>query len=144
ARSLVPALGSVAGVSAVAFVLWTNADRGTLLSDIVAVVIVAALGTALLRSRIGRDGHAFAGSSLATLLVPIWAFACLWPDVLPARNNAANTLTVHNASSSHYTLVVMTVVALIMTPIVLAYQAWSYWVFRARVTGDEPGGYGSG
>jgi cytochrome d ubiquinol oxidase subunit II len=53
---------------------------------------------------------------------------------------------VHNASSSPYTLKVMTVVALIFTPIVLAYQAWTYWVFRARVTGAiaDGEGYGSG
>jgi cytochrome bd ubiquinol oxidase subunit II len=42
---------------------------------------------------------------------------------------------VHNASSSHYTLTVMTWVALIFTPVVLAYQGWTYWVFRRRVTG---------
>jgi cytochrome d ubiquinol oxidase subunit II len=69
----------------------------------------------------------------------VWVFAALWPDVLPARNNPAWSLTVHNASSSPYTLRVMTVVALVMTPIVLAYQAWSYWVFRARVTGPDTG-----
>jgi cytochrome d ubiquinol oxidase subunit II len=63
----------------------------------------------------------------------------LWPDVLPARNNAAFSLTVHNASSSPYTLKVMTVVALVFTPIVLVYQAWTYWIFRARVTGETVG-----
>ena len=67
------------------------------------------------------------------VLVPVWVFACLWPDVLPDRTSPALSLTVHNASSSHYTLVVMTIVALLFTPIVLAYQAWTYWVFRARI-----------
>ena len=47
----------------------------------------------------------------------------------------AYSLTVHNASSSHYTLTVMTWVAVIFTPVVLAYQAWTYWVFRSRVSG---------
>ena len=60
--------------------------------------------------------------------------------MLPARNGTAFSLTVHNASASHYTLVVMTVVALIFTPIVLAYQAWTYWVFRARVGAASVGG----
>ncbi len=64
--------------------------------------------------------------------------------MLPARNHAAWSLTVHNASSSHYTLLVMTVVAVIFTPIVLLYQAWSYWVFRARVTGEIASGHGYG
>ena len=78
------------------------------------------------------------------MLVPIWVFAVLWPDVLPARNNPVFSLTVHNASSSPYTLRVMTVVALVFTPIVLAYQAWTYWVFRARVTGEDVAGDGYG
>ena len=80
-----------------------------------------------------RYGLAFTATSLVCLLVPVWVFACLWPDVLPDRGSRALSLTVHDASSSHYTLVVMTVVALIFTPIVLAYQAWTYWVFRARI-----------
>ena len=71
---------------------------------------------------------------MAALGLPVWVFASLWPDVIPARNNPAWSLTAHNASSNHYTLVVMTVVAVAVTPIVLAYEAWAYWVFRARVT----------
>src|SRR5664279_2046974 len=137
ARALATPLGIGAAVAALAFVLWTSADRGTVLSWAIAVVIVVAVAVGILRSKQGKDGQAFAATALAALLVPVWEFACLWPDVLPARNNAALSLTVHNASSSPYTLKVMTVVALIMTPIVLAYQAWSYWVFRARVTGSD-------
>ena len=48
-----------------------------------------------------------------------------------------NSLTVDDASSAHYTLAVMSVVALIVTPLVLLYQGWTYYVFRARLTGDE-------
>jgi cytochrome d ubiquinol oxidase subunit II len=48
----------------------------------------------------------------------------------------AYSLTITNASSSPYTLRVMTIVAVIFVPIVLAYQAWSYWVFRKRLTAD--------
>ena len=48
-----------------------------------------------------------------------------------------NSLTVDNASSSHYTLTVMTVVALILVPVVLLYQGWTYYVFRHRLTGEE-------
>ena len=62
-------------------------------------------------------------------------FGDLWPNVLPSTTAAACSLTVHNASSSHYTLAVMTWVALIFTPVVLACQAWTYWVFRHRVGG---------
>jgi cytochrome d ubiquinol oxidase subunit II len=48
-----------------------------------------------------------------------------------------NSLTVSNAASAHYTLAVLTVIAVIVTPIVVLYQAWSYYVFRARITGEE-------
>ena len=145
ALRLAAPLGVLTAVVALAFVLWTaGSGRGTLLSWAVALVIVAGIGNGILRSRQGLDRQAFASTAVAALLVPIWLFACLWPDVLPARNNGAFSLTAHNASSSHYTLQVMTVVALVMTPIVLAYQAWSYWIFRARVSGDNVGdGYGN-
>ena len=129
ARRLAP----FTGAAAVAFLGWTTQVRGGVVSWLLAAVIAVAFlaGVAALYRR--RHGLAFTSTALVCLLVPIWVFACLWPDVLPARNSAALSLTVHNASSSHYTLLVMTVVALIFTPIVLAYQAWTYWVFRARI-----------
>ena len=69
-------------------------------------------------------------------------FVGLYPDVMRSSLDAAFNLTTTNASSSNYTLKVMTVVALIMTPIVLIYQGWTYWVFRQRISTsmipDEP------
>jgi cytochrome d ubiquinol oxidase subunit II len=60
--------------------------------------------------------------------------------VLPSTVDAArNSLTVSNASSSSYTLTVMTWVAVVFTPVVLAYQAWTYWVFRTRLTREAVG-----
>jgi cytochrome d ubiquinol oxidase subunit II len=46
-----------------------------------------------------------------------------------------NSLTIENASSADYTLTVMTVVAAILIPVILLYQAWSYRVFRGRLGG---------
>ena len=63
-------------------------------------------------------------------------FAILFPRVMVSSLDPAFSLTIHNASSSPHTLKLMTVVALTFVPIVLAYQAWSYWVFRKRVTRD--------
>jgi cytochrome bd ubiquinol oxidase subunit II len=116
-----------------AFLFWTMGVRGGWLSKVLAVVIVLALVASIRALLLGRFGWSFSASALVALLVPVWVFACLWPNVLPASNGSKFSLTVHAASSSHYTLSVMTVVALIFTPIVLAYQAWTYWVFRARV-----------
>jgi cytochrome d ubiquinol oxidase subunit II len=61
-------------------------------------------------------------------------FAALFPDVMPSSTNAAWSLTTTNASATHYTLTVMTWVALFFTPIVLVYQGWTYWVFRRRIS----------
>ncbi len=61
-------------------------------------------------------------------------FTAVFPDVMPATNDPANSLTVANASSGSYTLTVMSWVAVVFIPLVLAYQAWTYWVFRKRVS----------
>jgi cytochrome d ubiquinol oxidase subunit II len=53
---------------------------------------------------------------------------------MPASNDPANSLTIANASSSEYTLTVMSWVALVFMPLVLAYQGWTYWIFRKRVS----------
>ena len=129
ARRIAP----VTAVAAVALLAWTTQVRGGLVSVLLAVAVAGSFVASALQLYARRFGVAFAASSLTCLLVPVWVFAALWPNVLPARNHAAFSLTVHNASSSHHTLVVMTAVALVFTPIVLAYQAWTYWVFRARV-----------
>jgi cytochrome d ubiquinol oxidase subunit II len=53
---------------------------------------------------------------------------------MPASNDPAHSLTIENASSNLYTLQVMSWAALIFLPLVLAYQGWTYWIFRRRVT----------
>jgi len=60
-------------------------------------------------------------------------FGSMFPDVMPATD-PAYSLTIRNASSTDYTLTIMTWVAVILTPLVLAYQGWTYWVFRKRLT----------
>jgi len=67
-----------------------------------------------------------------------WAFAMtgLFPRVMVSSLNPKWSLTIYNASSSPYTLKVMTIVGLIFIPIVLIYQGWSYWIFRKRITND--------
>lgn len=93
--------------------------------------VVALAGTGLL-VKAARDGWAFAATGLAILLLTGAAFARMFPAVLPSTA-AGHALTIERAAAGHETLVVMSVVAGIFTPVVLAYQAWSYWVFRARL-----------
>jgi cytochrome d ubiquinol oxidase subunit II len=83
--------------------------------------------------RAGRDGWAFLATGLAIAAAVIALFGSLYPNVMPSTTDPAFSLTVDNASSTAYTLRIMTWVAAIMTPVVLAYQAWTYWVFRQRI-----------
>jgi len=79
---------------------------------------------------------AFIIQSVTIVLVTAFAFLSLFPRVLISSSSPEWSLTIYNASSSPYTLQVMSIVALIFVPIVLAYTAWSYWIFRQRVTSD--------
>ena len=56
---------------------------------------------------------------------------------MPSSTNPAFSLTIENASSTDYTLKIMTVAALVFTPVVLLYQGWTYWVFRKRITTEH-------
>ena len=87
---------------------------------------------------IRRSSWAFAMTALAAMLVVATIFTSLYPRVMVSSTDFANSLTVDGASSQHYTLAVMSVVALICVPIILLYQSWTYHVFRARVGGEEP------
>jgi cytochrome d ubiquinol oxidase subunit II len=69
--------------------------------------------------------------TIATSLITL--FMILFPRVMISSLDPAYDLTIYNAASGSYTLTVMTIVALILVPIVLIYQGWSYWVFRKRV-----------
>jgi len=97
-----------------------------------AITIIAALA-AVQRLAAVRDGQAFALMALTVVGLVVTLFGALYPNVLPSTLDAANSLTVHNASSAHYTLTVMTWLGAFGVPAVLAYQAWTYWVFRRRI-----------
>jgi cytochrome d ubiquinol oxidase subunit II len=148
ARQQVFWLGPIAAVLAVIFLVWTlvhlgsSADRFGVTLAVAAIAAVALLGGLFATSR-GRDGWAFVGTGLAIVAATATLFLALHPNVMPSTTNPAYSLTVTNASSSHYTLTVMSWVALIFTPLVLLYQGWTYWVFRARVTGHAPAGAAS-
>lgn len=111
--------------------------RGGAVPTALAVLVTASVVAAAVAVRGRREGLAFVATGAASALVPLWVFTSLWPDALPSRTTGGTSLTVSAAASSPHTLAVMTGVALVMTPVVIAYQAWSYWVFRARVTGRD-------
>jgi cytochrome d ubiquinol oxidase subunit II len=89
-----------------------------------------------------RAGWAFVFGSLTVVFFAAAFFLALYPRVMVSSLGPEYSLTVAGAASSEYSLRVMTIVSLIFLPIVIAYQAWSYWVFRRRVAaGEEEEGY---
>jgi cytochrome bd ubiquinol oxidase subunit II len=140
ARSAGRWLSVAAFGSVLAFLAWTfvNArENDGVVPGVVPVAAIAAIAAVewLLRERV--DGWAFMATGLSIVLVTATIFLNLYPRVLVSSLGAASDLTIWNAASSHYTLTVMTIVALVFTPVVLTYQAWTYWVFRARVRRDD-------
>lgn len=84
-----------------------------------------------------RQGWAFIMTVLTITLSVVTVFMGLYPRVMVSSLDDAWSLTIYNASSSPYTLKVMTIVALVFVPIVLLYQGWSYWVFRRRIGREQ-------
>jgi len=103
------------------------------------VVIAAAIGLLITRllTEVGRFGWAFLTNTLVISAIVVLIFGSLYPDVMPSTTDPAYSLTIHNASSTDYTLRVMTWVAAFLTPVVVAYQAWTYWVFRRRLRVED-------
>jgi cytochrome d ubiquinol oxidase subunit II len=128
---------------------WTVAvgvDRND--KDVFPPVLPAALGVAVLVAAVVLTmrhgaGWAFVMTGLAAVLWVATIFTTLYPRVLVSHPSLSNSLTISGAASAHYALSVMTVVAAILTPVVLLYQGWTYHVFRARLGGEplasEPG-----
>jgi cytochrome d ubiquinol oxidase subunit II len=120
------------------FGAWTQLAHGKDWTWLVLGVAVVAQASAvtLVWSR-GPDGWAFGCTATVVAAVVILLFGSLYPDLVPSTLNPEWGLTVHNASSSPYTLRIMSWAALIFTPLVIGYQAWTYWVFRQRISADR-------
>ncbi|MDO9497832.1 MAG: cytochrome d ubiquinol oxidase subunit II [Nocardioides sp.] len=137
ARELAVKIGVAAAAVTVAFLLWTQIDTGTTWSAVAFVAAAVALVGGLLAVLAGREGWAFIGTFVAIALGVAGLFIALFPDVMPTTLSDGVGLTTTNAAATDYTLKIMTIVAVIFTPVVLAYQAWTYWVFRRRISVDR-------
>jgi cytochrome bd ubiquinol oxidase subunit II len=130
-------------VGGAALVLWTVAvavdrnDKDVFPPLLPALLAIAALAAAAVFVVAGRSGRAFAMTAIGIGSVVATLFISLYPRVLVSAPDFANSLTIENSSSSHYALGVMTVAALILTPVILLYQGWTYHVFRARLGGED-------
>ncbi|MDX2025704.1 cytochrome d ubiquinol oxidase subunit II [Microcella sp.] len=141
AQALAVRSGLITIVVAAAFLVWTVLQHLDIAHLPVLVGLAAAAAVALIGSwvanRIGREKIAFSLMAATIALAVASILAALYPNVMPSTTDPAFSLTIENASSSDYTLQVMTWVAVIMMPLVLAYQVFTYWVFRRRVTRES-------
>ena len=101
---------------------------------IIPIFSVIALVSVIFLLQKNAAGWAFAMTGIAIAFSTITIFMGLYPRVLVSSLDPAWNLTIYNASSSEYTLGIMSIVALLFVPLVLVYQGWSYWVFRQRVS----------
>lgn len=129
ARLAVPAV-----VVAGAFVLWTQLAYGKTWTWLLVGAAAAALLAVVALTRAEREGWAFVFTTVAIVGTVVLLFGSLFPNVMPSTLGDTLSLTIENASSSPYTLKVMTWAAVIVTPVVLIYQGWTYWVFRQRIS----------
>jgi cytochrome d ubiquinol oxidase subunit II len=128
-------IGWAAIALVVGFVVWTRVVAGH--EDVPEPVEIVALIAVIFAARLAltdHDGWAFAASAIAIAATVGSIFIDLYPNLMVSSTNSAYNLTVNNAASGHYALVVMTIVAVIFFPVVLLYQGWSFHVFRGRVT----------
>ena len=138
AGRLAVGLAVATAVAVLAFVLATEwgVKRGFVPDWTSTAAVFLAVAAAMLASR-RHEGWTFVATSATIVFFFISYFVQLYPDVLVSSTHRRFSLTVYNASSSHYTLVVMTVTALIGLPGVLFYQWWTYRVFRGRLGREQ-------
>jgi cytochrome bd ubiquinol oxidase subunit II len=134
ARQVAP----VTAAAVVAFAIWTHVtSRSTFFLNPVELLAVLAALAAVWLIYDHREGFAFAATTVTMAASIVAFFTGLYPNVMVSTTNAADNLTVHNTASGAYSLKVMTVVVVIFLPVVLAYQTWTYYVFRRRVSKRE-------
>ena len=134
ARRLALRSGLITIVVAAVFLVVTTFAFGTVASAVLSGVAAMTLIGSVVANARGAERTSFGLMALTIGLAVLSLFASLFPDVMPASNDIANSLTIANASSSPYTLQIMSWTALIAMPVILGYQGFTYWVFRKRIS----------
>jgi cytochrome bd ubiquinol oxidase subunit II len=130
--------GPVVALIVIGWAVWTHVTAGkgfwpNPLEIGIVIVVIAAAWLAADR----HEGWAFACTAATIALAMLTLFTDLYPNVMKSSTNSAYNLTIANTASPSYTLKLMTIVAVVLLPVVLAYTAWNYYVFRRRLTGDD-------
>lgn len=141
ARRLAVPIGVLTAVGYSAMVVWMQQIRGGIsglqlggTSLTVGLLGAGAVALAVLLCRRGRDGWAFLASAVGVVALVVSMFAVLFPQLISSTTDPVGTLTVNNAASGPYTLSVMSWIGLAALPFVIGYQAWTYWIFRRRIS----------
>jgi cytochrome d ubiquinol oxidase subunit II len=142
AESVIKKVGPVATVLVAVLVVFTYFETDILTTQgVVPPITAVGAGLALLATgwlvKEGLYGWSFVLTGVHIALTTITAFQGMFPRVMISSLNPEWSLTIYNASASQYTLQIMTVVALVLVPIVLVYQSWTYWVFRKRISTES-------
>ena len=128
----------VTGAAVIGFIIWTHVTASTtFFLNVIELLAVLAVIAAVWLVYEHREGFAFAATTVTIGSCIISLFTDLYPNVMVSSTNPAYNLTVHNTASGGYSLKVMTVVVIIFLPVVLAYQTWTYYVFRRRISKQE-------
>lgn len=125
-------------LAVLAFLPWTRSTvgEGVLPNILQMVAILAVIAAALLVAR-GREGWSFTATTVAIATTVLSLFVELYPRLMVSSTTSAFDLTVHNTAAASYALTVTSIIALVFLPLVLGYQAWTYHVFRERVSADR-------
>lgn len=141
ARALASRIGLLTIVIAAAFLVWTIVQH--LENPTILVVITCAVAAALalvlgwVANTLGREGWAFFGNAVAITFALLTIFMALFPNLMISSIDPAFTMSIVDGASTPKTLELMTWMAVIALPVVIGYQAWTYWIFRKRLTRES-------
>jgi cytochrome bd ubiquinol oxidase subunit II len=120
------------------FGLWTQVAHGNDWTWMaLSVEVIAQLSAVMVVWSRGGDGWAFVCTMTVVVAVVVLLFGSLYPNLVPSTLSPEWSLTIYNASSTPYTLKIMTWAALVFAPLAMVYQGWTYWVFRRRISADR-------
>jgi cytochrome d ubiquinol oxidase subunit II len=137
-RRLARRIAPFTGAFVIGFVIWTHITASTtFFLNVIELLAILAVLAAIWLVYVGRDGFAFTVTTVTIVSCVLAIFVNLYPNVMVSSTNPAYNLTVHNTASPPYALKVMTVIVVVFLPLVLIYQAWTYYVFRRRVSRSE-------
>jgi cytochrome bd ubiquinol oxidase subunit II len=137
-RQLARRIAPFTGAFVIGFIIWTHITASTtFFLNFIEVLAILAVLAALWLVYASRDGWAFTATAVTIASCILAIFVDLYPNVMVSSTSAAYNLTVHNTASPSYALKEMTIVVVVFLPLVLLYQAWTYYVFRRRVSRSE-------